>query len=217
MIEASVWFSGWICDVLLGLERLVQAFRIAPARHHAAGELVDDHHFVVADDVVLVALEQLVRPQGRVEVMDERRRSRCRRAISPFRRPSSRSMLLELFDALVGEGGGAVLFVELEIALADDRDERVERFVELRAVLERAGNDQRRARLVDEDGVDFVDDRVVVSALDHLVARELHVVAQIVEAEFVVGAVGDVGGVGRLALVVVRPCTMVPTVRPRKL
>ena len=39
---------GLDLDVLLGLERLVQAFRIAPARHHAAGELVDDDDLAVA-------------------------------------------------------------------------------------------------------------------------------------------------------------------------
>ena len=38
---------GLDLDVLLGLERLVQPFGIAPARHHAAGELVDDHHLAV--------------------------------------------------------------------------------------------------------------------------------------------------------------------------
>ena len=42
--------------VLLRLQRLVQAFRVAPPRHHAAGELVDYDDLVVADDVVLVAL-----------------------------------------------------------------------------------------------------------------------------------------------------------------
>ena len=50
--------------MLLGLERLMQAFRIAPARHHAAGELVDDDDLAVAHDVVLVALEQLMRAQA---------------------------------------------------------------------------------------------------------------------------------------------------------
>ncbi len=44
--------------VLLGFQRLVQAFGIAAALHHAAGELVDDDDLVVADDVVLVAREQ---------------------------------------------------------------------------------------------------------------------------------------------------------------
>ncbi len=46
------------------------------------------------------------------------------------------------------------------------------------------------------DVVHLVDDRVVQLALDVLVQAELHVVAQVVEAELVVGAVGDVGAVG---------------------
>ncbi len=60
-------------DAFLGLERLMQAFRIAPARHHAAGEFVDDDDLVVAHDIVLVALEQLVRAQGLVDMVDEGR------------------------------------------------------------------------------------------------------------------------------------------------
>ncbi len=50
---------------------------------------------------------------------------------------------------------------------------------------------------------DFVDDREKVPALDHVLEAVLHVVAQIVEAVFVVGAVGDVAGIGRLALGVI--------------
>ena len=42
-----------------------------------------------------------------------------------------------------------------------------------------------------------------MAALHAILDFELHVVAQVVEAEFVVGAVGDVGGVGGAALVVV--------------
>ena len=59
-------------DVLLGFQRLVQAFGIAAALHHAAGELVDDDDFVVADDVVLVAVEQRMRAQRLVDVVDDR-------------------------------------------------------------------------------------------------------------------------------------------------
>ncbi len=53
--------------------------------------------------------------------------------------------------------------------------------------------------------VDFVDDGVDVAALDHVLHAVLHVVAQIVEAELVVGAVGDVAVVLLLALLVVEP------------
>ena len=52
--------------------------------------------------------------------------------------------------------------------------------------------------------VHFVDDGEVVAALDHLLGRIFHIVAKIVEAELVVGAVGHVGGVFHLALRVVQ-------------
>ena len=52
---------------------------------------------------------------------------------------------------------------------------------------------QRRACLVDQDGVDLVDDREEVTALDEVLLAPRHVVAEIVEAELVVGAVRDVG------------------------
>ena len=84
------------------------------------------------------------------------------------------------------------------------------------------GDDQRRARFVDQDRVHFIDDGEVEhlelralavdgghrygfdGPLDALGDPELHVVAQVVEAEFVVGAVGDVGGVAVAALAIVQ-------------
>src|SRR5690606_34170629 len=75
-------------------------------------------------------------------------------------------------------------------------------YVESRADIVLAGDDQRRARIVVQDRVHLVDDGVVVAALHHLRAVILHVVAQVVEAELVVGGVGDVAGIGRFALVV---------------
>ena len=70
--------------------------------------------------------------------------------------------------------------------------------VKVDVVVGLARDDQRRARLVDQDRVDLVDDRVVQAALDALRQLEHHVVAQVIEAEFVVGAVRDVGRVRRL-------------------
>ena len=75
------------------------------------------------------------------------------------------------------------------------RRELVQPVVHLDVVVGLARDDERRARLVDQDRVHFVDDRVAQAALHALARREHHVVAQVVEAELVVGAVGDVGGV----------------------
>ena len=56
--------------VLLCLYRLVKAVGIAPAVHKTAGEFVDDEYLaVVGDDIVLVALEQLVRLQSLLYVV----------------------------------------------------------------------------------------------------------------------------------------------------
>ena len=113
--------------------------------------------------------------------------------------------LLDPLDAGFGQRHGALLLVLLEILGDEVRDQLVDLAIELGGILRRAGNDQRRARLVDQDRIDLVDDRVVERPLHHLLEPELHVVAQIVEAELVVGAVGDVGGVLVAALVVVEP------------
>ena len=104
-----------------------------------------------------------------------------------------------------GQIDGALLLVELVILARELRDDRVDGGVEIGAVLRRTRDDERRARFVDQDRVDFVDDGEGMAALDHLRHVILHIVAQIVEAELVVRAVGDVGGVGLAALLVVEP------------
>ncbi len=81
--------------------------------------------------------------------------------------------------------------------LLDDAREVV---VRRRGRLGLTGDDQRRARLVDQDRVDLVHDREGVAALHEPLLGDGHVVAQVVEAELGVRAVGDVGRVGRAPL-----------------
>ena len=192
-------------DALLRLDRLVQALAPAAALHDAAGELVDDLHLVVLDDVVDVALEERLRLQRLDEVVDELRVLRRVEVLDPQR-------ALDLRDALLGDGDGLVLLVVLVVdadllgvplrvararAVAGElaRDAR-EVVVDLRRRLRLAGDDERRARLVDEDRVDLVHDRVRMAALHDALERDRHVVAQVVEAELGVRPVGDVGAVG---------------------
>ena len=118
---------------------------------------------------------------------------------------------------LLGDRHGLVLLVGLEVevglpvlrlgleplgllARLHDLGELRELVVEVGGLLGLAGDDQRRARLVDEDVVDLVDDREAVAALGLLLDLDREVVAQVVEAELGVGAVDDVAGV-RLLLV----------------
>src|SRR5712675_1812259 len=189
-------------DLLLGLERLVQAFRVAPAGHHAAGELVDDDDLAVLDDIVYVAGEQLVGPQRLRDVMQHRDLGRGVEADALGQQAVAAQDILDRLDTGVGQDDRAVLLVLLEMIGLEARDHGIGAAVEFRGILGRAGDDERRARLVDQDRIDLVDDGVVEGPLGHGVQPVLHVVAQVVEAQLVVGAVGDVAGVGRLAFLV---------------
>ena len=71
--------------------------------------------------------------------------------------------------------------------------------VKLHRFLGRPADDEGRPCFVDKDVVHLVNDGVV-EVLLHLEARvHGHVISEVVEAKLVVGAVGNVAGVGLLA------------------
>ena len=76
--------------------------------------------------------------------------------------------------------------------------------IKIGGLLELARDDQGRPGLIDEDAVHLVDDGVVEGPLYPVVPAGHHIVPQVVEAKFIVGAVGNVGGIGFLALFVVQ-------------
>ena len=187
--------------MLLGFQRLVESFGITPPRHHAAGEFVDDDDLVILDDIVLVALEQLVGAERLLHVVDDRHVLGVVK-IGAAQQARFAQHVLQMHVALFGQGAGALLLVEIIILGRQRRDIRVDGVVEVGFVVDGAGNDERRPRLVDEDRVDFVDDGEVVAALHHLFEVILHVVAEIIEAQLVVGGIGDIAGIGVAALLV---------------
>jgi hypothetical protein len=211
---------------LLGLHRLVQALRPPAAVEDAAGELVDDLDLAVDHRVVDVALVERLGLQRLVEVVDQV-------AVLGAVEVVDAQELLGLGDAALGDRDRLVLLVELEVEVGDElllaaRVEAVralaglhelgqagEAQVEVGRLLGRAGDDQRRPRLVDEDVVDLVDDREAVAGqrlavlgvapavLDLLLQGRRHVVAQVVEPELRVRAIGDVARIGVLLVRVV--------------
>jgi hypothetical protein len=175
---------------LFGLDGLVEPLAPAPALEDATGELVDDLDLAVGHDVVDVVLEQLLGPQRRLELVDEV-------LVDVVVEVLDAERLLDPGDPLLGGGDRLLLLVDLVVALLLERgDDAGELGVEDGGVVDRPGDDERRAGLVDEDRVDLVDDGEVVAPLGHVSPGRGHVVAQVVEPELVVGAVGDVAAVG---------------------
>ena len=69
---------------------------------------------------------------------------------------------------------------------------------------DRAGNDQRCTGIVDQYGVDLIDNGIVVLALNQVVRADRHIVTQVVETEFVVGSECDIAIISSLAGCTVR-------------
>ena len=195
----------------LRLHRLVQPVRPAPPRHQPPRELIDDDDLAVLHHVLHVAPVQRVRLDGRLHVVlqipvlrigDVADPQQSLDLLPPLVRHRYRLMLL--IDHVIA--GQNLLFRTLLDLLAQfqRRDNPVHARVLVRRLIRRPGNNQRRPRLVDQDRVHLVHNRVIVPALHAVRQFELHVVAQVVEPKFVVRPVGDVRPVRLPPLVVVQ-------------
>src|ERR1700733_2050669 len=189
----------------------MQAIGPAAAGHQTAGEFVHNDDFAVFHDVLNVTVIESVGLNGGLDVMLEV-------PVLGVGNIADAQHLLDFYPAFVGNRDAAMLFIDdvvarvlLGLAGSDIDfltffklgDDAVDPGVLIGGLLAGSGNDERGAGFVDQDGIDFVDDGEIVSALHAVVQIELHVVAQIVEAELVVGAIGNIGGVGFTALLIV--------------
>ena len=118
-----------------------------------------------------------------------------------------RHRLVLLVDEVVAGAFELLAILGLDVALCDGAllqpgDDAIDLVIEVGGFFSRSGDDERRAGFVNQNAVDLVHDRVVVPALHHRREVELHVVAEIVEPELVVGAVRDIRAVGHLPLCV---------------
>ncbi len=165
-------------DAFLRFHGLVQTVAPAAARHQTAGEFIDDDHLAVLHDIILIALENDVSLERLLNVVVPLHVLRLIHV-------ADAEQLLHLQHAFFGEGGGAVFFIDGEIAggvllarlFAFDhfaanqvRDDLVGLVILVGRFLARAGDDQRRPRFVDQDRIDFIDNGEVMPAL-HAVRR----------------------------------------------
>src|SRR6266550_4363749 len=109
-------------------------------------------------------------------------------ALSMARRLSGSSILLKFLDRFARYAVAKHVLLPHQLL-----DERLPFVVLMSGNRSRPADDEGRPRFVDENGIDFVDDRIAIAPLYLLFARRGHaVVAQIIEAELAVRAVSDV-------------------------
>ena len=198
-------------QALLGFDGLMQTLVIATAEHETAGELVHDDHLVVLDHVVDVLLHDAAGADGLVDVVVDG-------GVFLVSQVVQVEELFCLGDAAGGQSSGLALFFHdvvvvllhvlvkfLVVGLSDHvavqvLGELVGHLIQLGGLFAAAGDDEWGTGFVDEDGVHFVHDGEGQVALDGVPVVDGHVVTEVVEADLVVGAVGDVGVISGLAL-----------------
>ena len=193
---------------LFGLNGLVQTIGPAPALHCTTSVLIDDDNFAIFNNVVNVAGEQRMGAQRGGDVVHQHNIGRGVQGLTFIHNAFLYQQLFNQHQTTFGQVNLTRFFIHREVAFAGEgvrifffltdqvRNDLVDLTVHFRAVFRRAGNDQRRTRLIDQDGVHLIHQRIVQFTLNALFRAEGHVVAQVVEAVFVVGAIGDIGSVG---------------------
>ena len=187
----------------LSFDGLVNTFAPATSRHQTARKFVHDDDFTVLHHILLIALEERMSLQGGHQVMHQNDVLRRVKRFAGTDKTAFCEDLFELHMAGLGDIDLMGFFIYPIVAFAlflllarEERRNFVDSEVKIRIVIGRPRNDERRTRLVNQNGVHFVDNRKVETALTARGDVVLHVVAQIVKAELIIRAVRNVGRIG---------------------
>ena len=178
------------CDPFLRFDGLVETFGPPSPRLHTPGKFIDDDDGAVFYHVLLVPLEERFRAHRglqMVHVFD------AGISIDIFHT----KRLLCFFDTAIGQRDLLVFPVDRVIffgyeGVGDRGEAPVERF----GVCYRGRDDEWCACLIDENGIDLVDNGKMIGMLPQAAGLVFQIVAEVIKTELVVGTVRDVGRIG---------------------
>ena len=191
----------------LGFDGLMQTIRIRTAFHQTAGKLVDDDDLLIfADHIFHFILHDIVCTQSLRNMMDELcvfdiiqildAEETLRGAHAVFTEHDLTGLLIDLIsaaDELLLSGA----LIHLIFRRLQPLDELIGLDIQVGRLLLAAGNDQRRTRFIDQDGVDLIDNCHPQRTLRTILDIRDHVVTQIVEAQLRVRRICDIAVIRR--------------------
>ena len=172
----------------------MEAVGIAASLHQTARELVHDDDFVTPHHIVTVTLHDGLGPKGCGEAVGK---------LDVFRgiEIGNAQHLLDFGNGAVSRSHSLLLFIHGVVrALFQAGHSFGHNGVHIRGFLAGAGNNQRRTGLIHQNGVHLIHDGKIQLPLHHLVLLDNHVVAEVVEAELVIGTESHVAAIGVLSL-----------------
>ena len=188
----------------------MQPIRELAAFHFTAGELIDDDHLAVLDDIFDIAHHDVIGFQRLLDIMHQI-------GVAVIVEMGDLEEPLGVHDAFFRQIDLTFLVIDFNLVFAQRLDELIGDQILLVQHFPGAGNDQRRAGFVDQHGVDFIDQRKMESAQNAAFQIHNHVVAQIIEAQLGVGRIGDVAGKRRALLRRSQSAVVAADAQPQKL
>ena len=184
----------------------METLAVAAPKHKAACEFVYYDDLAFLDHIVNIPFHNAVGPYGLIDMVGKG-------GVFKVCKVFQSEMLLRLGYASGGKGGVPRLFVNdivgIEVLilfrllvnagnhkLLQPADKIVHLLIELGALVTLTGNDEGGAGLVYQNGVYLVNNGEVMPALNHIALVDGHIVAEIIKAHLVVGAVSNIRVVG---------------------
>ncbi|CAI8371654.1 MAG: Uncharacterised protein [Rhodospirillaceae bacterium] len=192
-------------EPFLGFQRLVPAITQTAARLSTARELVDQHDLVALHHVLLIAGEQAMCADRRHDVVQQPDVLRLVKATVRLQQPALAQHFLKLRHAFFGQLDVAGLLIDSEGVVGHLLRDQVGGAEDVGHVHGRTGHDQWRPGFVDQHRVSLVNDDEIEPTLQHIRAGGLHLIAQVVEADFRSDRISNVSSVAA-ALCVLQLC-----------
>ena len=172
----------------LCFDRLVHTVVVAAPRKHTTGVLINDQDLSPVNDVIAIAVEEFLCADCVIEEANQR-------SISCFIEVLDTQLILNLVDTGFKDTDGLLLLIDFIVLVANQNigDAGELRVPAIDIAGCRARDDQRGTSLVDQNRVDLIDDHEVMTTLDHVFGALRHVVTQIIETEFIIRSVRNIG------------------------
>ena len=181
--------------VLLCLNSLMEAIRIATARHDTSGKLVYDQDLVILDHIVLILEHQIVGTQSQDNIVLDLQVFRISQVIDV-------EEFFHFFHTLFGQVYDLIFLINDKITclcdlLAHDGShlghfsagftalqlfcQDIAGLIQLGGFAALTGDDQRCSGFIDQDRVHLIDDGIMQSPLHQLFFIDDHIITQIVK------------------------------------
>ena len=193
---------------------LMKSVRITTSRHDTSGKFINDQNLVIFYNIILVFVHQIMCTKCQCDVMLD---FQVLRICQVFNIEEFLNLLHTLFSKI----DDLIFFIYYEVTGLNNlfthdgchlchlmagfttfqllcKD--IAYFIKLGGLTALSGNDKRCTCLVNQDGVDLIDDTVVQISLYQLFFIDDHIVTKIIKSQFVVCYICDIASVCCTAL-----------------